>query len=93
MCQHAIRQLQTLVAEVLCRFKLWPGTKIRLTFLLSTLVLSEAVGRAQTFNQIKFVIGTGSDDLRGDSSATAALMASNGTTLQTITLKSQNASG
>jgi len=48
---------------------------------------------AQTFNQIQFVIGTGGDDLRGDSSATATLLAPNGSTLQVITLKAQNQSG
>jgi hypothetical protein len=47
---------------------------------------------AQTFNQIQFVIETGDDDLRGDSSATATLLASNNSTLQVITLKSQNQS-
>lgn len=66
---------------------------IRSAILLSTFALFSVIARAQTFNQIQFVIGTGSDDLRGDSSATAALLASNGTTLQTITLKSQSAPG
>jgi hypothetical protein len=41
-------------------------------------------------NEIQFVIGTGGDDLRGDSSATATLKAANGATLQVITLKGQN---
>jgi hypothetical protein len=39
---------------------------------------------------VTFIISTGSDDLRGDSSATAALQAPNGGALQTITLKSQS---
>jgi microsomal dipeptidase-like Zn-dependent dipeptidase len=43
-----------------------------------------------TFNQITFVIGTGNDDLRGDSSATATLLSPNGATLQVITLKDQH---
>lgn len=37
---------------------------------------------------VRFDVGTGSDDLRGDSSATAALQ-SNGSILQTVTLKNQ----
>jgi hypothetical protein len=51
-----------------------------------------SVGPAGTFNEIQFVIGTGGDDLRGDSSAIATLQAANGSTLQTIALKQQNAS-
>ena len=50
-----------------------------------------SVGPPGTFNEIQFVIGTGDDDLRGDSSAIATLQAANGSTLQTITLKQQNA--
>ena len=92
MCKHAIKSLPMLITEVLCSFRLRSRTVLGFTFLLNSFVLLGAVGQAQTFNQIGFVIGTGSDDLRGDSSATAALVASNGTTLQTITLKSQNAS-
>jgi hypothetical protein len=53
---------------------------------------SECV-HAQTFNQIQFVIGTGDDDLRGDSTATATLLGPGGATLQTITLKSQHQPG
>jgi len=49
--------------------------------------------KAQTFDQMEFVIGTGGDDLRGDSSATATLLAPNGSTLQVITLKSQSQPG
>ncbi|MGA8222941.1 MAG: PQQ-binding-like beta-propeller repeat protein, partial [Candidatus Acidiferrales bacterium] len=49
--------------------------------------------KAQTFDQIQFVIGTGGDDLRGDSSAMAKLLAANGSTLQEITLKGQNQPG
>ena len=51
------------------------------------------VGPAGTFNTIQFVIVTGSDDLRGDSSATAALLNASGSTLQMITLKSQSDPG
>ena len=93
MCRHAINSPYTLITEVPCSFRLRSRTAPRFAFLLSSFVLLAALGQAQTFNQIKFVIGTGGDDLRGDSSATAALLAPNGTTLQTITLKSQNASG
>jgi microsomal dipeptidase-like Zn-dependent dipeptidase len=59
------------------------------------MVLSIPFGQAaaQTFNQIRFVITTGTDDLRGDSSATATLQAPNGATIQTITLKAQNQPG
>lgn len=42
---------------------------------------------------IQFVIGTGSDDLRGDSSATATLEKSGGASFETVTLKPQSASG
>jgi len=64
---------------------------LRLVFpvLLGLLILPGRV-HAQTFNQIEFIIGTGDDDLRGDSSATATLRAPGGATLQTITLKSQS---
>jgi microsomal dipeptidase-like Zn-dependent dipeptidase len=43
-----------------------------------------------TYNQIKFVIQTGDDDLRGNSTATATLQAANGSSLQVIQLKAQN---
>jgi microsomal dipeptidase-like Zn-dependent dipeptidase len=46
-----------------------------------------------TFNQIQFVIDTGGDDLRGDSSATATLQAADGLALRTFTLKAQNQAG
>jgi hypothetical protein len=42
-----------------------------------------------SFNQIRFVIATGDDDLRGDSSATATLQSPAGSPLQVITLKWQ----
>ena len=45
------------------------------------------------FDSIRFVILTGGDDLRGDSSATAELFSVNGQPLQTLTLKAQNAGG
>ena len=44
-----------------------------------------------TFDQITFSIGTGSDDLRGDSSATASVVLPNGS--QTFTLKAQSDPG
>jgi len=53
----------------------------------------EAVGPAGTFNQIQFIIGTGGDDLRGDSSASATLLSPNGRTLQVLQLKTQNEGG
>lgn len=46
---------------------------------------------AATFNQIVFNIGTGGDDLRGDSSATATVKIGGGT--QTFTLKAQSDPG
>lgn len=46
-----------------------------------------------TFSQLEFVIVTGSDDLRGDSSATATINAPNGSTVQVINLKAQNQAG
>jgi len=45
------------------------------------------------FTTINFTIVTGSDDLRGDSSATADLRDPDGATLQTVTLKSQDQGG
>jgi hypothetical protein len=44
-----------------------------------------------TFNQVTFNIGTGGDDLRGDSSATASIVLPGGT--QTFTLKAQSDPG
>ena len=52
-----------------------------------------ASGPTGTFNQIEFVIGTGDDDLRGDSEATATIEGTNGAALQVVTLKSQNQPG
>jgi len=49
-------------------------------------------GPSGTFNQILFVIGTGGDDLRGDSSATATLLSPNGNILQAFSIKTQNQS-
>jgi microsomal dipeptidase-like Zn-dependent dipeptidase len=66
----------------------------RLTGSQPTLTLPQAPsGPAGTFNQIQFVIGTGSDDLRGDSSATATLQSPNGSPVQTLTLKAHNQAG
>ena len=45
---------------------------------------------AITGPSIEYTIGTGSDDLRGDSSATSALETSTGSTFQNVTLKSQS---
>jgi hypothetical protein len=70
----------------------------------SLLIASSAVlafptgGHAQTpsstkFDSIRFVVHTGGDDLRGDSSATAELFSVNGQALQTVTLKTQKAGG
>ncbi len=44
-----------------------------------------------TFSSIEFDITTGGDDLRGDSSATVSLLAPNGSTMSTFTLKAENA--
>lgn len=66
----------------------------RLTGSAPTVMLTPpATGPAGTFNEIQFTIGTGGDDLRGDSSATATLQAANGATLQVIPLKNQNQPG
>jgi hypothetical protein len=64
----------------------------------STVLVFPTGGRAQTpsstkFDSIRFVILTGGDDLRGDSSATAELFSVNGQPLQTLTLKAENAGG
>ena len=45
------------------------------------------------FDSIRFIVHTGGDDLRGDSSAAAELFSVNGQALQTLTLKAQNAGG
>jgi hypothetical protein len=64
------------------------------TLLVSALIFfSVGDAAAQTFNQIQFVIGTGNDDLRGDSSATATLQGPSGEQLQVITLKTQRDPG
>src|SRR5271157_5240528 len=57
------------------------------------LIVPSSASAAPTFNQIQFVIVTGGDDLRADSSATAALLGANGTTLQVIALKNQTQPG
>jgi hypothetical protein len=67
-----------------------------LTLLGSTVVLLPHWSQAQTpsstkFDSIRFIVHTGGDDLRGDSSATAELFSVNGQALQTLTLKRQNA--
>lgn len=54
------------------------------------LVAPSGDSAAATYNQIQFVITTGSDDLRSDSSASATLLDGNGAAIQVITLKSQN---
>lgn len=62
----------------------------RLWVLLGILLcapLQRVVG--QTFNQIQFVIATGGDDLRGDSSGTVTSQAANGATLQVIEFQNQ----
>jgi microsomal dipeptidase-like Zn-dependent dipeptidase len=48
---------------------------------------------AQTFTRIQFTIGTGGDDLRGDSTADATLMSPNGTVLQIVPLKTRKQGG
>jgi hypothetical protein len=69
-----------------------------LIFLLgSSIGLIPDRGQAQTpstkFQSIRFIIQTGGDDIRSDSSATAELFSVNGQPLQTLTLKAQNAGG
>lgn len=67
-----------------------------LTLLGASIALIPHRGQAQSpsstkFDSIRFVVHTGGDDLRGDSSATAELFSVNGQALQTLTLKAQNA--
>lgn len=57
------------------------------------LVVPSGTTVAATYNQVQFVITTGSDDLRSDSSATATLLDQNGAAIQVITLKNQNQAG
>ena len=45
------------------------------------------------FDSIRFIVHTGGDDLRGDSSATAELFSVNGQALQTVTFKPEKAGG
>ncbi len=77
--------------------KMGSSTLLIVVSLLALFSLSVQLGFAQApgpaFNQIQFVVTTGDDDLRGDSSATATLQESNGSTLQVITLKAQNQAG
>jgi hypothetical protein len=67
-----------------------------LPLLGSSLALVPQRGQAQSpssvkFDSIRFIVHTGGDDLRGDSSSTAELFSVNGQALQTLTLKAQNA--
>jgi phosphoribosylformimino-5-aminoimidazole carboxamide ribonucleotide (ProFAR) isomerase len=55
--------------------------------------LSVSAATAQTYNQIRFVIGTGGADLRNNCVATATLKAPNGSVLQAITLYNGSGSG
>jgi hypothetical protein len=65
----------------------------RLTGSQPSFTLPQELNNSQvTYNQIQFMVVTGGDDLRGDSSATATLQAPNGATLQVISLKAQNQS-
>ena len=57
------------------------------------LVVPYGFSFSTTYNQIQFLITTGSDDLRSDSSATATLLDSHGALIQVVTLKSQNQAG
>jgi microsomal dipeptidase-like Zn-dependent dipeptidase len=52
-----------------------------------------ARGPKNTYNTITFTVHTGGDDLRGDSSATVALMTANSSTIDVLTLKDKNGSG
>jgi hypothetical protein len=85
--------LQTFFAALLGKRQFRPVIATWFICFLGALVFFAATGHAQTFNQIRFVIGTGSDDLRGDSSATALLVTSTGLPVGNITLKSQSDSG
>ncbi len=65
--------------------------------LLASFLLSLVAGNAQAqltanspMKQIQFIIKTGSDDLRGDSEATAEIFSANGQPLQKVTLKKQS---
>jgi hypothetical protein len=59
----------------------------------SATVITSAVGPPGTFDGVRFVIGTGGADLRGDSVAKASLMGANGAVLQTVTLYNGSGSG
>src|SRR6516162_10903595 len=61
------------------------GIVFALLFVLPFLHVDAAL--AQSFNAISFVIVTGGDDLRGDSSATATLRSPDRSPLQVIALK------
>jgi microsomal dipeptidase-like Zn-dependent dipeptidase len=66
---------------------------VRLTGSQGSFALPSAFpGPKGTFNQIQFIIGTGSDDLRGNSSADVTLLSPNGNTLQTFTIKTEHQS-
>ncbi|MGB6686561.1 MAG: DUF4157 domain-containing protein [Terracidiphilus sp.] len=64
---------------------------VRLTHAAPSVALTPTTpgGPVGTFNQITFEIATGSDDLRGNSVATAKLLTSAGAELQQIKLKAQ----
>jgi hypothetical protein len=84
--------------QVFCQLSLGGDPLVRLTGSMPTEAFAmpncpTVVPAGPTFSQIEFVIVTGSDDLRGDSSANAVIQAPNGSTIQVITLKAQNQSG
>jgi hypothetical protein len=84
--------------QPLCNLKRRRSLGRRIGGILASLALCivAATSRAQapsSFDTIRFVIQTGGDDLRGDSSATADLYSVNGQHLQTVTLKAQKAGG
>lgn len=79
------------------------GAHNRAVFWLFPALLGSSIGllsdqsQAQTpstkFQSIRFIVQTGSDDIRSDSSATAELFSVNGQPLQTLSLKAHNAGG
>jgi hypothetical protein len=96
--EHLTAKVLDPTGRLVCELSLGGDPLVRLTgsMPIDTFLMPNCPNQPPPPNalkQIEFVIVTGSDDLRGDSSATATIKAPNGSVLQVITLKAQNQSG
>ncbi len=96
--EHLTAKVLDPTGRLICELSLGGDPLVRLTGSMpsDTFLMPNCPKQSITnggLTQIEFVIVTGSDDLRGDSSATATIKAPNGSVLQVITLKAQNQAG